>query len=112
MDFMPDKEFHKIFNRISKIVDLKGAGTPQEINRRLNRKINEYRDLPRRTQLAVFFARSRMPNLKKLIFAGFSRRTVDEAVANPRGEIALTLKYGRERARDMLRKRARRRLRW
>jgi hypothetical protein len=35
MDFMPDKEFHKIFNRISKTVDLTGAGTPEEINERL-----------------------------------------------------------------------------
>ena len=112
MDFLADKEFHKLFDRISKIVDLKGAGTPQEINRRLNRKIKEYRYLPRKSQLAVFFARSRMPNLKKLIFAGFGRRTIDEAVANPRGKIALTLKYGREKARDILRKRARRRLRW
>jgi len=109
---MPDKEFHKLFNRISKRVNLKGAGTPQEVNRRLKRKINEYRYLPRKDQLAVFFARARMPNLKKLIFAGFGRRTIDEAVANPRGEIALTLKHGREKARDILRKRARRRLRW
>lgn len=112
MDFMPDKEFHKLFDRISKIVDLHGAGTPREINVRLNQKINEYRYLPRRSQLAVFFARSRMPNLKKLIFAGFGRRAIDEAVAKPHGKVALTLKYGREKAREILLARARKRLRW
>jgi hypothetical protein len=112
VDFIPDKEFHKIFNRISKIVDLEGAGTPGEINERLNQKINEYRYLPGKNQLALFRARSRIPELKKLIFAGFGRRTIDEAVSNPRGKVALTLKYGREKARDILLARARRRLRW
>lgn len=112
MDFLSDKEFHKIFNRISKIVDLKGAGTPQEINERLNQKVEKDRYLSGKNELALFHARGRIPELKKLIFAGFARRTIDEAVANPRGKIALTLKYGRERAKDMLLKRARGRLRW
>lgn len=112
MDFVPDKEFHRIFDRVSKKVDLKGAGTPREINRRLNRKIKEDRYLPRRNQLALFLARSRIPNLKRLVFAGFGRRTIDEAVANPRGKVALTLKYGREKAKDILLRRARRRIRW
>lgn len=112
MDFMPDKEFHKLFDRISIIVDLRGAATPREINKRLNRKIKEYRYLSRKGQLASFRA-SRMPDfLKRLISAGFGMRTIDEAVANPRGKIALTLKYGRGKARRILRKRAQRRLRW
>jgi len=111
MDFVPDKEFHRIFDRVSKKVDLKGAGTPQEINRRLNRKIKEGRYLPRRNQLALFLARNRIPNLEKLVFAGFGRRTIDEAVAKPRGKIALTLKYGRKKTREIL-ARARRRIRW
>lgn len=107
MDFIPDKEFHRIFDRVSKIVDLKGAGTPQEINERLNRKIKEGRYLPRRSQLGLFLARSRIPNLKRLIFAGFGRRTIDEGVARPQGIVALTLKYGREKAKDILLARAR-----
>lgn len=110
MDFIPDKEFHKIFNRVSKKVNLKGAGTPQEINRRLNRKIKEYSYLTGKTPLAQFRAKRRISDLKKLIFAGFGRRTIDEAVANPRGKVAFTLKYGREKARDILSDRARRRL--
>ena len=112
MDFIPDKEFHKIFNRVSKIVDLEGAGTPEEINERLNQKVAKDRYLSVKNELTLFHARGRTPKLKKLISGGFARRTIDEAIANPRGKIALTLKYGRERAKDILLKRARRRLRW
>ena len=112
MDFMPDKEFHKLFDRVTKFVDLQGAGTPRKIHERLRQKINEYRYLPRKSQLAVFFERSRMPNLKKLIFAGFGRRAIDQAVAKPHGKVALTLKYGREEARRILLERERKRLRW
>lgn len=111
MDFIPDKEFHKVFNRVSKKVNLKGAGTPQEINRRLNWKIKEYSHVTGKTPLAQFCAKRRISDLKKLIFAGFGRRTIDEAVANPQEKVALTLKYGRKRAKDILLDRARRRLR-
>lgn len=110
MDFIPDKEFHRIFNRVSKKVNLKGAGTPQEINRRLNRKIEEYRYLSGTTPLAQFRVKRRISDLENLISAGFGRRTIDEAVAKPQGKVALTLKYGREKAKDILSARARRRL--
>jgi len=112
VDFIPDKEFHKIFNRVSKKVDLKGADTPQEINRRLNRKIKEYSHSSGITPLAQFRARRRISELENLMSAGFGRRTIDEAVANPREKVALTLKYGRKKARDILLARERRRLRW
>jgi len=112
VDFMLDKEFNHLFNRISKKVNLKGAGTPQEINRRLNRKIKEYSYLSGTTSLGRFRAKRRISDLKKLIFAGFGRRTIDEAVAKPQGKVALTLKYGREKAKDILLARARRRIRW
>jgi len=41
VDFMPDKEFHELFNRISKKANLEGASTPEDINRRLKQKIKE-----------------------------------------------------------------------
>ena len=110
MDFIPDKEFHKIFNRVSKKVNLKGASTPEDVNRRLKQKIKEYSYLSGKTPLAQFRTKRRISHLKNLISAGFGRRTIDEAVANPRGKVALTLKYGREKARDILLHRARRRL--
>jgi len=110
VDFIPDKEFHKLFNRVSRKVNLKGAGTPQEINRRLNWKIKEYSYLSGTTPLAQFRAKRRISDLENLISAGFGRRTIDEAVAKPRGKVALTLRYGRQRAKDILLARARRRL--
>lgn len=101
MDFMPDSEFNAIFDRVSAKVDLRGANSPKEVNRRLNQKTKEYP--PRLSSDWISF-------LKRLMFAGFGRRTIDQAVANPQGKVALTLKYGREKAKDILLDRARRRL--
>ena len=101
MDFMSDKEFHELFDRVSAKVDLRGANSPEEVNRRLKQKIKEYP--PRLSSGWISF-------LKRLMFAGFGRRTIDQAVANPQGKVALTLKYGREKAKDILLARARRRL--
>ena len=50
MDFLTDQEFNKIFDRVSKKVNLKGAQNQQEINRRLYQKSKEYRDLPGKNQ--------------------------------------------------------------
>lgn len=101
MDFLSDKEFHEIFDRVSAKVDLRGANSPEEVNRRLKQKIKEYP--PRLSSGWISF-------LKRLMFAGFGRRTIDQAIANPRGKVALTLKYGKEKAKDILLARARRRL--
>jgi hypothetical protein len=107
MDFLPDKEFHRVFDRISEKVDLRGAGTPAEINERLNRKIEEYKYLYGTNPLAQLQAESRIAPLRTLIFAGFGRRTIIEAIADPHGKVALTLKYGRKKARHILLKRTR-----
>lgn len=110
MDFMPDKEFHRIFERASVEVEFRGAGTPAEINERLNQKIESYKSLARNKQMSPSTARRRISNLKKLIFSGFGRRTIDEVIADPQGRIALTLRHGREKARDVLLARARGRI--
>ena len=110
MDFLPDREFHPIFDRVSRKVNLKGAGTPAEINKRLKQKIDEYASLRIKKQLKPRVAKRRIYDLKKLMFAGFGRRTIDEAVANPQGKIALTLRYGRKKAKDILLARARERI--
>lgn len=115
MDFMPDREFHPIFDRTSRKVNLKGAGSPAEINRRLKLKIDGYKYLQKKKALLVFEiskkeARLGIRDLKKLIFAGFGRRTIDEAIARPRGKVALTLIYGRENAKDILLERSRKRI--
>ena len=101
MDYLPDHEFNEIFDRVSKKVDLRGANSPKEVNRRLKQKIKEYP--PRLSSGWISF-------LKRLMFAGFGRRTIDQAVADPRGLVSLTLRFGRQKARDILLDRARRRL--
>jgi hypothetical protein len=110
VDFMPDKEFHPLFDRTSRKVNLKGCGTPAEIDERLKEKIEEYEYLRKKKRLAPRAARRRISDLKNLMFAGFGRRTIDEAIANPRGEVALTLIYGRENAKEILLERARKRI--
>ena len=110
MDFLPDKEFNKVFDRMSETIDLKGAGTPAEINARLNRKIQEIQYQFATNPLAQIQAESKIAPLRTLVFAGFGRRTIDEAIADQHGKIALTLKYGRQQARRILEKRSRKRL--
>jgi len=106
-DHMPDKEFHELFDRISEKIDLKGASTPAEINQRLSGKIREYGHASGTSPFASFHVENRISRLKRLIFAGFGRRAISEAIANPHGIVALTLKYGKRRAREILLKRRR-----
>ena len=115
MDFLPDREFNEIFDRVSRKVNLKGAGSSAEINRRLKLKIDGYKYLQKKKALLVFEISKKeaelgIRDLKKLMFRGFGRRTIDEAIARPRGKVALTLRYGRENARDILLERSRKRI--
>lgn len=106
MDFLPDKEFHVIFERTSETVDLQGATSVDEINRILDRRIRKAKRRQRRGIPQGIILR----NLDNLRNAGFARRTIEEAVTKPRGIEALTLKYGNEKAKDILLRRARRRI--
>jgi hypothetical protein len=110
MDFMSDKEFHPIFERTTRVVDLKGAGTPAEINERLHQKIGEVKSSLKKGRMKIPQARRWISRLRQLIFAGFGRRTIDEAIAKPRGVVALTLRYGRKKANEILLKRGRKRI--
>jgi hypothetical protein len=108
LDFIPDKEFHPLFDRTSKVVNLEGCGTAREINERLNQAIEEVKSEYGTDPLAQLRDRRQISNLKRLIFAGFARRAINEAIANPEGKIALTLKYGRKKAKGILQERHRR----
>jgi len=95
-------------------VSLKGVGSPREINKRLKLKIDGYKYLRKKKALHLFGiskkeARRGIRDLKKLMFAGFGRRTIDEAIAKPHGKVSLTLRYGRKKAKDILLERARKR---
>lgn len=110
MDFLPDKEFHKVFDRISRKINLKGAGTPSEINERLKHRIIEIRDEYGHSPLGRLQAEGKVASLRGLIFSGFGRRAIDEAIANPTGEVALTLKHGRAYAKHAIENRKRKRI--
>jgi len=97
MDFIPDVEYHGIFERTNQRVILKGAKTPEEVNKRLMLAIKgdrSARRYPTMSRKSIEFLRRIVPS--------FGRRTIDEAIANPHGLEALTLKFGRERARRIL----------
>lgn len=110
MDFLPDKEFHKAFDRISSKVNLKGATTASEINDRLKHKIFEIRSEYAPTPISYFQAEKRIAPLKSLIFSGFGRRAIDDAIAKPTGLVALTLKYGRAYAKHAVENRKKKRI--
>jgi len=107
LDFVPDSEFNRIFDRVSVKVDLRGANTPAEINRRLKMACDQARSL-RRTYRAEL-SKGWISFLRRLV-PSFGRRAIDEAVSKPQGKVALTLRYGRIRAKDILLDRARRQL--
>lgn len=99
-DFLPDYEFRDIFCRVATKVDLRGANTPQEVNQRLLRNINAYP--PRLSQGWISFLSKLIPSI--------GRRTIDEAIAQPRGIVALTLKYGKKTADRLLSEQSRKRI--
>ncbi|RJS91361.1 hypothetical protein CW705_04005 [Candidatus Bathyarchaeota archaeon] len=109
-----DIEFHAIFDRVSKVVDLKGAYSAAAINRRLEQYFLVLED----ERLKRIAQGRRVPNrilsdqeqmLKLLKRNRFASRVIAELIANPEGKVALTIRYGRKRAKEILLRRARER---
>jgi hypothetical protein len=98
MDNISSPEFHAIFHRVN--VDLKGAFTVENINKRLYdaklkciRKRSFAKTQSERSKLkrsTIFYDRLREN--------GFAERTLREALKRPKGIIAMTLKHGKEEA--------------
>ena len=109
-DSMADKEFHIVFNRISRRVNLKDCATPEEVNACIKGKINHYRITYGSTPLGALKIEGKISSLRNLICEGFARRTINDAIAYPQGKVALTLRHGREKARSILTKRKNKRL--
>lgn len=86
MDTIPEREFMGIFDRITKYVDLEGCYTPRDIDERLK-------------------AHGKDRRLKTLESSGFGMRAIPEAMKSPRGKVMLTLHYGREWAKKIIRRR-------
>lgn len=111
-DWMVDKEFHPVFHRVSETVDLKGAFTPDEIDKRLKRKIRAYDFLAKHKELLTHVskkeAKREKQNLQKLIDADFGVYVIAQASRHPDGIVNLTLHHGKDKAVEILLERSRR----
>jgi len=106
LDFVPDREFHSVFMRISADVDLRGAFTPEEVNTRLIAAAKAYKSLAKRGYLGAKYAYRHADNLEKLVYTrgrtDFGTRAVSTARRHPNGIENLTLNYGHGKAIDIL----------
>ncbi len=111
MDFVPDKEFHILFIRISATVDLRGAFTPEEVNARIIREAKVRKLLAERGYMNPKAAYHAADNLEKLVYTegtDFGTRAISTARRHPDGLENLTLNYGYSKAVDILLERNRR----
>lgn len=105
MDFVPDKEFHAIFARISATIDLRGAFTPDEINSRILTAAKAYKTLAKTRYMNPKVAYRKATNLEKLVYTrgtDFGTRAIAIARRHPVGLENLTLNYGHTKAIDIL----------
>jgi len=91
MDFIPDKEFHALFDRVSRRVSLKGCNTPEDVNRRLRQKEKEVRFAAGDNPLHKLTASNEADFYRRLVPA-FGKRVIDEVHSHPNGKIAKKLK--------------------
>jgi hypothetical protein len=105
LDFVPDKEFHILFVRISAAVDLRGAFAPDEVNRRILREAKVLKSLAERGYMNPKAAYHAADNFEKLVYTqgtDFGTRAISTARRHPYGLENLTLNYGRSKAIDIL----------
>lgn len=104
MDSIPSYEFHKIFDRISQIIDLKGKFTAEEIEEELLRVRNVCKRLSERaeTRKNQVLYRAKKVAMDRLIEYGFADRVIAEAMVDPHGKVGLTLRYGYAEAKRRL----------
>lgn len=103
MDSVPSYEFHKIFRRVSYDVKLKGAFTPEEIDRRLEDARKDFRkeakDAEKKSERKRLYKKAKA--IEILQDRGFAEATIREATRNRYGIVNLTLNYGRKKAEEM-----------
>lgn len=103
MDSVPSYEFHKIFRRVSYDVNLKGAFTPENIEKRLENAQEGFQSEAKRasTKTGRKRLRKKAKALENLQETNFAEKAIVEAIANPYGIVSLTLHYGRRKAEEM-----------
>jgi hypothetical protein len=101
MDRISSFEFFRIFDRVSDTVDLSGKFTVAEIERELAKVrdycARKYQEAESTRERARF--KTDMVSFNNLILYGFADRTIREALKNPNGIIAMTLRFGKAWAR-------------
>jgi len=122
MDTLVDRDFAKIFDRVTEYIDVRDCETPEDVERKMLSAIKMMRKIAKkakkdstkkkwygRIKLLGILGRDGVPatskKLKGKIRMGFARRTIQYVEAHPRSIVALTLQYGKETARKILRKR-------
>lgn len=109
-----DIEFHAIFDRVSRVVDLKGAYSVAEINRRLEQYFLALEDerlkrIAQGRRAAKRILSNQEQTLKLLKRNRLASRVIAELIANPEGKVALTIRYGKKKAKEILLRRTRER---
>jgi hypothetical protein len=94
---MTDKEFHRVFLRVTRRVSFKGCRTPTDVNERLLQKDRKKMYASRGDPLDVFRAPQGSGNLARLV-PYFGEKVIAEAHANPTGMVAQYLRYTRNKA--------------
>lgn len=111
-DWMVDKEFHPVFDRLSETVELKGAYTPDDIDQRIKQKMRAFDYRAKNpilsTHISTKKAKRSKKNLQKLIDSDFGTYTVAHARRHPDGIVNLTLHVGKDNAVKILLERKRR----
>ena len=97
MDSIPSYEYESIFYRAADSVDLKGKFTVRAIEDELVRARERCRRLYGRAETSRQRIRLKLAitQLNRLLEYGFAQRAIYEANINPRGLVAMTLKYGK-----------------
>jgi hypothetical protein len=97
-DWMVDKEFHPVFDRLSETVELKGAYTPDDIDQRIKQKMRAFDYRAKNpiltTHISTKKAKRSKKNLQKLIDSDFGTYTVAHARRHPDGIVNLTFWNG------------------
>ena len=103
MDSLTAVDFNDLFGRVCLYVDMKRAFTAEEIDRRLDaaRKRNIERLKKTKSKAEKFRLRRAIRLNRQLKERGFSRTAINRAIANPRGLIALTFRFGLRRAKEI-----------
>jgi hypothetical protein len=106
MDTVPDREFIRIFERISTTISLKGCVTPEDIDRRLRHRMKEINRAIRHAEREETKQRlrrgyqlwSNLLKRRRRSRMNFPDRVIYEASKHPKGIVALTLIHGKAKA--------------